>query len=152
MNAGCFVATRETKCFVFSQNIFSFYINCSEYFAIISWPLSLSLPLLTIRSGVLAHGERLRYWQARRAALSSFLPHNPHNPSVLAANTAHSSGPQGHLLGGAAFCHHLSYQCTHGAVLSLTDAQIYAQDANRLQHTQSHPCMNMRHDLSHICS
>ena len=67
-----------------------------------SLSLSLSLPLssnketATMRARVLGHGAKLCYWLASWAALSLFLPHNPCNPSVLAANTTHTSGPQGH--------------------------------------------------------
>lgn len=152
-NAGRFVsvhsleAARETNLHLLSFSpskwIFIFYIHFSEYFTVFSWPLppfhlrcfcrttwrrwQLGMSLLMEKGSAIDRHDELLF-------PSSFL-HNPHNPSVLAANTAHSSGPQGHLLGGTAFCHHFSYQCTHGAVPSLTDAQIHAQDANRRQHT-----------------
>lgn len=101
--------------------------------------LSLSLPLssnketVTMRACVLGHGAKLYYWLAWWAALSLFLPHNPRNPSVLAANMTHTSGPQGHLMGGGLLSpliisvhrqgHAFTYWQTH--TFSHTHAHVY---------------------------
>lgn len=70
---------------------FPLSLSCS-----VSLPLSSNKETVTMRACVLGHGERLCYWLAWWAAFSLFLSHNPHNPPVLAANTTHTSGPQGH--------------------------------------------------------
>lgn len=73
-------------------------------------PLSSNKETVTMTLSVLRHVEKLCYWLTWWAALSLFLSHNPHNPSVLAANTTHSTRPQGQWMG--AYCRHLLCQCT----------------------------------------